>query len=49
MRDPIEEEYARAVEIVHIGVPVLAEAIAVTFAIGVAMLWVIIIATEIPA
>jgi len=49
MRDPLEQERARAVEIVQIGVPMLIEAVVVTFAIGVAMLWVIIIATEIPA
>ena len=37
------------VELVQIAVPVLCEAIAVIFAVGVAMMWVIIIATDIPA
>lgn len=38
----------RAVEIVQIAVPVLIEAVAVTFAIGVAVLWVAIYATRVP-
>lgn len=36
-------------ELVQISIPVLIEAIVVTFAIGVAMLWVIILATPVPA
>jgi hypothetical protein len=46
--DVYEEEYARAVEIVQIAVPVLCEAIAVIFAVGVACMWVIIYATRVP-
>lgn len=38
----------RAVEIVQIAVPVLIEAVAVTFTIGVAILWVAIYATRVP-
>lgn len=37
------------VELVQIAIPVLIEAVAVTFAIGVAIMWVIILATPIPA
>lgn len=37
------------VELVQIAVPVLCEAVAVVFAIGVAMMWVIILATDVPA
>jgi len=51
MRKPewkIEDE-ARAVEIVQIAVPVLCEAIAVIFAVGVACMLVIIYATRVPA
>ena len=48
MRDPMEEEYARAVEIVQIGIPVLCEVVAVIFAVGVACMWVIIYATRVP-
>lgn len=36
------------VEIAQIAIPVLAEAIAVIFAIGVAFMWVIILATPVP-
>jgi hypothetical protein len=49
MRDPLAEERARAVEIVQIAVPVLVEAVVAIFAIGVACMWVIILATEVPA
>lgn len=48
MRDPLEKEKALAAETVLIAVPVLVEAVVVTFAIGVAIMWVIILATEIP-
>jgi hypothetical protein len=44
MREPEQRT-----EIAMIAIPVLAEAIAVIFAIGVAMMWVVILATPIPA
>lgn len=51
MRDPLwmQEEKRHAAEIIQIAIPVLWEAIAVTFAIGVAMLGIVIYATRVPA
>lgn len=49
--DPIIKELRRGgihVEIVQIAIPVLVEAVAVIFAIGVACMWVIILATRAP-
>lgn len=51
MRKPDRIEEMRrelGLEIVQIAIPVLCEAVAVIFAIGVAALWLVILATPVP-
>lgn len=47
MRKP--DPIAVATEIVHAWIPALAHAVVVAFAIGVAMMWIVIAATPVPA